>query len=267
MNITTFSRTCYNDSVRPDWPSSPAKEPCVFSLKAASLSSVQTNLDFPVRLLSTRARSCRFRDKITIVITTRESNKVHQKWRLFGGGLEQRTQKSCMPSRDFVITMGILSLNLQERAWVLNSLTGKSKFVWTLEREAAFNDLRFFLSSSMSSFSFLTCVSPLNSTMMRLTPVLVVPFPKGINSDGIVQFFMLQRNWVRVNWTGTSVIRKHLPSSLPAEISLLPRTFADCVHKSRSATLGQEAWVFVLGWPWWVALQSGQTACKSVSCS
>ena len=39
------------------------------SLKAASLSSVQTNLDFPVRLLSTQARSCRFRDKIPIVIT------------------------------------------------------------------------------------------------------------------------------------------------------------------------------------------------------
>ena len=38
--------------------------------------------------------------------------------------------------------------NLQERARVLNSLTGKSKFVWTLEREAAFNDLKFVLSSS-----------------------------------------------------------------------------------------------------------------------
>ena len=36
--------------------------------------------------------------------------------------------------------MVILSLNLQERARVLNSLTGESKFVWTLEREAAFNE-------------------------------------------------------------------------------------------------------------------------------
>ena len=38
--------------------------------------------------------------------------------------------------------------NLQQRAHVLNQLTGKSKFVWTIERDAAFNDLKFALTSS-----------------------------------------------------------------------------------------------------------------------
>ena len=38
--------------------------------------------------------------------------------------------------------------NLQQRARVLNQLTGKSKFIWSLEREAAFNDLKFALTSS-----------------------------------------------------------------------------------------------------------------------
>ena len=33
--------------------------------------------------------------------------------------------------------------NLQDRARVLNQLTGKSKFVWSLQRQAAFNDLKF----------------------------------------------------------------------------------------------------------------------------
>ena len=37
--------------------------------------------------------------------------------------------------------------NLQDRARVLNQLTGKSKFVWSLQRQAAFNDLKFALSS------------------------------------------------------------------------------------------------------------------------
>ena len=32
--------------------------------------------------------------------------------------------------------------NLQHRARVFNQLTGKSKFIWTIEREAAFNDLK-----------------------------------------------------------------------------------------------------------------------------
>ena len=32
--------------------------------------------------------------------------------------------------------------NLQQRARVFNQLTGKSKFIWTIEREAAFNDLK-----------------------------------------------------------------------------------------------------------------------------
>ena len=38
--------------------------------------------------------------------------------------------------------------NLQQRARVLNQLTGKSKFIWTIEREAAFNDLKCALTSS-----------------------------------------------------------------------------------------------------------------------
>lgn len=38
--------------------------------------------------------------------------------------------------------------NLQDRARVLNQLTGKSKFIWTLKREAAFNDLKFALTSN-----------------------------------------------------------------------------------------------------------------------
>ena len=47
----------------------------------------------------------------------------------------------------------------------------------------------------MSSFSFLTCVNPLNSALMRLTPV----FPKGINLDEIVQlFFYLSES--ELNW-------------------------------------------------------------------
>ena len=37
--------------------------------------------------------------------------------------------------------------NLQDRARVLNQLTGKSKFVWSLQRQEAFNDLKFALSS------------------------------------------------------------------------------------------------------------------------
>ena len=37
--------------------------------------------------------------------------------------------------------------SLQDRARVLNQLTGKSKFVWSLQRQAAFNDLKFALSS------------------------------------------------------------------------------------------------------------------------
>ena len=37
--------------------------------------------------------------------------------------------------------------NLQDRARVLNQLTGKSKFNWSLEREAAFNDLKCALTS------------------------------------------------------------------------------------------------------------------------
>ena len=38
--------------------------------------------------------------------------------------------------------------NLQQRAHFLNQLTGKSKFIWSLKREAAFNDLKFALTSS-----------------------------------------------------------------------------------------------------------------------
>ena len=38
-------------------------------------------------------------------------------------------------------------LNLQRRAHVLNELTGKAKFVWNLERESAFNDLKHALAS------------------------------------------------------------------------------------------------------------------------
>ena len=38
--------------------------------------------------------------------------------------------------------------NLQQRARVLNQLTEKSKFIWSLEREAAFNDVKFALTSS-----------------------------------------------------------------------------------------------------------------------
>jgi hypothetical protein len=37
--------------------------------------------------------------------------------------------------------------NLQRRARVLNELTGKAKFAWNLEREAALNDLKNALSS------------------------------------------------------------------------------------------------------------------------
>lgn len=38
--------------------------------------------------------------------------------------------------------------NLQQRAHVLNLLTGKSKFLWSIEKEAAFHDLKFALTSS-----------------------------------------------------------------------------------------------------------------------
>ena len=38
--------------------------------------------------------------------------------------------------------------NLQQHARVLNQLTGKSKFIWSFEREAAFNDLKLALTSS-----------------------------------------------------------------------------------------------------------------------
>ena len=38
--------------------------------------------------------------------------------------------------------------NLQQPAFVLNQLTGKSQFSWSLERGAAFNDLKFALTSS-----------------------------------------------------------------------------------------------------------------------
>ena len=38
--------------------------------------------------------------------------------------------------------------NLQQRARVLHQLTGKSKFIWIIEREAAFNDLKCALTSS-----------------------------------------------------------------------------------------------------------------------
>ena len=80
---------------------------------------------------------------------TRGSDQIQQKWRLFGSGLAQPTQ--IYELRAFLglcIYYGDIIPDLQERVRMLNGLTGKSKFVWTLEKEVAFNDLKFVLSSS-----------------------------------------------------------------------------------------------------------------------
>ena len=50
--------------------------------------------------------------------------------------------------------------NLQHRARVLNQLTGKSKFIWSLEREAAFNDLKLALTSDDVLLQFPNMLAP-----------------------------------------------------------------------------------------------------------
>ena len=50
--------------------------------------------------------------------------------------------------------------NLQHRARVLHQLTGKSKFIWTLEREAAFNDLKLALTSDDVLLQFPNMLAP-----------------------------------------------------------------------------------------------------------
>ena len=49
---------------------------------------------------------------------------------------------------------GDLIPNLQARARVLNQITGEAKFCWTVEREAAFNDLKIALSSNDAILHF-----------------------------------------------------------------------------------------------------------------
>ena len=50
--------------------------------------------------------------------------------------------------------------NLQARARVLNQITGKAKFCWTVEREAAFNDLKIALSSNDVILQFPNMTKP-----------------------------------------------------------------------------------------------------------